>query len=147
MNQETVGIKGWVTTRLIHADGTEEVQEFPNLVVTTGDTYICNCMIGSPPTIMNAMAVGTSSTAASAGQTALVAEVGRVALTSTTLATNVITYVANFPAGTATGSLNEAGIFNNVSTGGIMLCRTVFAATVVKASTDILQITWTVTVT
>ena len=90
------------------------------------------------------MAVGSSSTAAATSQTALGTELGRVALDSTSRATNTITYVATFPAGTGTGSITEAGILNAGSTGN-MLCRTVFGV-VTKASGDTVVITWNVTV-
>ena len=95
-------------------------------------------------TAMSHMAVGTSSTAAGAGDTALLAESARVALTSTTVTTNQVAYVATFGAGVGTAALTEAGILNN-STGGTLLCRTVFSV-VNKGANDSLTITWTVTV-
>jgi hypothetical protein len=55
-----------------------------------------------------------------------------------------VTYVATFPAGTGTGAVTEAGIFN-ASSSGTMLCRTVFPV-VNKQSGDSMTITWTVTV-
>jgi hypothetical protein len=56
----------------------------------------------------------------------------------------VATYVASFPAGTGTGAVTEAGIFN-ASSGGTMLCRTVFSV-VNKGADDAMSITWTITV-
>jgi hypothetical protein len=53
-------------------------------------------------------------------------------------------YVASFPAGTGTGAIVEAGLFN-ASSGGDMLCRTTFAV-VNKGANDSITITWTVTV-
>jgi phage-related tail protein len=88
--------------------------------------------------------VGTSSTAAAAGQTALVSESARGALTSTTVTNNEIAYVETFAAGTATAALTEAGIFD-ASSGGDMLCRTVFSV-VNKGANDSMTITWTITV-
>jgi hypothetical protein len=49
-----------------------------------------------------------------------------------------------FPAGTATGAITEAGIFN-AATGGTMLCRTTFPV-INKGSADSLAVTWVVTV-
>lgn len=115
-----------------------------NLVVTTGLNYIASRMKDATATAMSHMAVGTSSTAASAGQTALVAETARVALTSTTVTTNSVAYVATFNAGTGTGALTEAGILNAASV-GTLLCRTVFSV-VNKGANDSMTITWTVTV-
>ena len=93
---------------------------------------------------MSHMAVGTNNTAAAAGQTALSAETARVALTSTTVSTNTVTYAATFGAGTGTGALVEAGILN-ASSSGTMLCRTVYT-TVNKGSSDSMTVTWVITV-
>ena len=71
-------------------------------------------------------------------------EGGRVALSGSVVSTNTITYTATFPAGTGTGAVTEAGIFN-ASSGGTMLCRTTFPV-VTKGSGDTLAITWVVTV-
>ena len=95
-------------------------------------------------TAMSHMAIGTGSTAAAAGDSALGAEAGRVALTSTTVSSNEVAYVATFGAGTGTGAITEAGILN-ASSSGTLLCRTVFSV-VNKGSADSMTITWTVTV-
>jgi len=113
-----------------------------NLVVDTGLAYIADRMADAAESAMSHMAVGTGSTAAASGDTALGTEAGRVALTSTTQTNEDVVYVATFSAGTATGALTEAGILNAAS-GGTLLCRTVFS-TVNKGSSDSLQITWTV---
>ena len=118
-----------------------------NLVVTTGLVYIAARMTDTnSPTDMSHMAVGTSNTAAAAGQTALGAEVARVALTGGEGApsTNTIVYTASFPAGTGTGALTEAAVLN-ASSSGTMLCRTVFS-TVNKGADDSVTVTWTVTI-
>jgi len=116
----------------------------PNLVVTAGKNYIASRMKDASATAMTHMAIGTGSTAAAAGNTALGSEAGRVALTSTTVTSNAVAYVATFPAGTGTGAITEAGILN-ASSSGTLLCRTVFSV-INKASADTLGITWTVTV-
>jgi hypothetical protein len=116
----------------------------PNLVVTAGKNFIASRIVGTASPIMSHMAIGSSSTAADVANTALGAELGRVALTSGTAASGVVQYVASFPAGTGTGGVQEAGIFN-ASSGGTMLCRTVFAV-VNKGSDDSMTITWRVTV-
>jgi hypothetical protein len=95
-------------------------------------------------TAMSHMAVGTGSTAAAAGDSALGSEAERNALTSTTVSGADITYVATFAAGEGTGALTEAGLFN-ASSSGDMLCRTVFPV-VNKGQNDQMSVTWTVTV-
>jgi hypothetical protein len=90
------------------------------------------------------MAVGSSSTAPANGDTALGGELGRVALTSSTASGAIATYIATFPAGTGTGAVVEAGIFN-ASSSGTMLCRTTFSV-VNKGADDAMSITWAITV-
>ena len=141
---ETLKAKGQVKLELTRADGTVETVDIKNLVVTTGLNYIVSRMKDTTQTAMSHMAIGSGSTAASAGNTALGTELGRVALTSTTVSTNTIQYVASFPAGTGTGTVYEAGIFN-ASSAGTLLCRTVFGI-VTKDAGDSLAITWTITV-
>jgi len=117
--------------------------EVPNLVVTTGLAFIASRMKDTTDTAMSHMAIGTGTTAAAAGNTALVTEVARVALTSTTVTANATAYVASFGAGVGTGAITEAGILNAESV-GTLLCRTVFDV-VNKGANDTLQITWTIT--
>ena len=119
------------------------VQEVPNLVVTAGKNYVAD-RIKNNSTVMSHMAIGTGSTAAAAGNTALGSESARTALTSSTVSSNEIVYVDTFAAGVGTGAITEAGIFN-ASSGGTMLCRTVFSV-VNKGASDAMTITWTVTV-
>ena len=122
----------------------EVVQEIPNLVVTAGKNFVASRMKDTTKAAMTHMAIGTNNTTAAVGQTALSAEVTRGALTSTTVSTNTIAYVETFAVGTGTGAIVEAGVFN-ASSGGTMLCRTVFAV-VNKGSADAMTITWTITV-
>lgn len=124
----------------------KDKRDVNNLVVAVGKAYIASRMTSNSNVIMSHMSVGGGNVAASTSDTLLVGEVGRVALDSTTLVNNTITYVATFPAGTGTGSLTEAGIFNNPSANsGTMLCRTRFDV-VNKAAADTIVITWNVTV-
>lgn len=141
---DSLKMTGSLRAVVTNSDGVVvQEQEIKNLVVTTGLNYVASRMKDASATAMSHMAVGTTATAASAGQTALVAEAARVAATSTVTA-NSIAYVASFPAGTGTGTLVEAGIFND-PTAGTMLSRTA-SINVVKGALDTLTITWTLTV-
>lgn len=138
-------LKGHLTVNLIAEDGSiKETQSIPNLVVTTGKVFVASRMAGTSANVMSHMAIGTSNTAAAAGDTALDSEVARVALTSTTANSNDVTYVATFPANTPSSAAGvvEAAILN-ASSNGTMLCRTVFSV-INKAPTDSLSITWVV---
>ena len=101
------------------------VQETDNLVVTAGKNWVADRM-NNANTVMTHMALGTSTTAAAAGQTALVAELDRNGLTSTTVSTNTVAYACTWAAGDGTGAITEAGIFD-AGSGGDMLARTVFS--------------------
>ena len=145
MINDSIKVTGELKLTLTRPDGNVKHEVIiPNLVVTTGKSYIASRMKDASATAMSHMAIGTGNTAAAAGNTALGSEAGRVALTSTTVTNNDVAYVATFPAGTGTGALTEAGIFN-ASSSGTLLCRTVFSV-INKASADTLGITWTVTV-
>ena len=133
-----------LTGKLTIALNDEIVQEVPNLVVTAGKEYVASRIKDATTTAMSHMAIGTGSTPAAAGNTALGSESARTGLTSTTVSGADIVYVDTFAAGTGTGAITEAGIFN-ASSGGDMLCRTVFSV-VNKGASDAMTITWTVTV-
>ena len=136
-------MKGSLQVRL----NDEVVREVDNLVVTAGKGYVASRMksdASGGSAIMSHMGIGSGSTSAAAGATALGSQLGRVALTSTGISGAVLTYTASFAAGTGTGAVTEAGLFN-ASSSGTMLCRTVFSV-VNKGSSDSMTITWTVTV-
>ena len=133
-----------MTGHLSIAINNDVVQEIPNLVVTDGKEYVASRMKDASVSAMSHMAIGTGSTAAAAGNAALGSEAARNALTSTAVSGTTVTYIATFSAGTGTGAITEAGLFN-ASSSGVMLCRTVFAV-VNKGSSDSMTITWSVTV-
>ena len=132
-----------LTGALTIALNDEVVQETKNLVVTAGKNWVADRM-NDANTVMTHMAVGTGTTAAAAGNTTLVTENDRNALTSTTVTGNAIAYVATWAAGDGTAALTEAGLFDAASAGD-MLARTVFSV-VNKGAADSMTITWTITV-
>lgn len=145
MFTESVNVKGNLEVILLDETGKQkDYRKVNNLVVAVGKDVIASRLVGNTLAVMSHMAVGSSSTTAVTSQTGLGVELGRVALDSTARASNTITYVATFPAGTGTGALTEAGILN-ASSSGNMLCRTVFGV-VTKAAGDTVVITWNVTV-
>lgn len=137
---DQLAMKGHLTIAL----NGEAVQEVPNLVVTTGKNFVASRIKDTTDAAMSHMAIGSGTTAAAAGDTALGTELDRQALTSTTVTNNTITYVATFGAGDGTGAVTEAGLFNAAS-GGSLLCRTVFNV-VNKGASDSMTITWVVTI-
>jgi hypothetical protein len=152
MELQDTGIKmiGDVNIKIFGQDGSlKEERQVKNLVVSVGKTYIANRMqSNSIQSVMNTMAIGTSSATPAVGNTTLGVEAGRVALASFSASSNQVTATATFPAGTGTGAITEAGIFNPASAGGAggnMLCRTTFPV-VNKAAGDSIAVTWVITV-
>lgn len=135
---------GRLSVVLTDEDGNvKDTRDINNLVVSDGLDYIASRMKDATATAMGYMAIGTNNTAASASDTTLGTELDRNALTSTTVTSNEVAYVASWAAGDGTGAITEAGLFN-ASSGGDMLARTVFSV-VNKAANDTLSITWTIT--
>jgi len=94
---------------------------------------------GSPS--FNFVAIGSGDGAAAAGNTALGSEAARgqgdYAYTDDTAA---FTVAETFAAGTATGSINETGLFNSGATGQLFARQTF--GTILKGAADTLTITW-----
>lgn len=143
--KETIQAQGHVRIARFNAAGALVEEHFvENLLVQTGLNYIASRLKDATATVMSHMALGAGTAAASNGQTALVTELGRVAMTSTTLSANVVTYTATFSPATATGAVTEAAIFNAASA-GTMLNRVAFPV-VNKQAGDTVAVTWTVTI-
>ena len=150
MINEKLKLSGQVNIVLRDASGQiKEKREIKNLVVNNGLAYIASRMTGTSKSVMSHMALGSGTTAASAGQSDLITILGsRESLDSTSISgsnSEKVVYVAAFEAGDATGAVTEAGIFNAGSAGsGDMLCRTTFNV-VNKAADDTMTVTWTIT--
>lgn len=124
--------------------GLKSSETVDNLVVTSGLSFIASRMNDASATTMSHMAIGSGVTAPVLANTTLGTELGRVALSNTSVTANAVTYVATFGSGVGTGAITEAGLFN-AGSAGTMLCRTVFAV-VNKSAFDTLVITWVVTI-
>ena len=133
-----------LTGHLVISVNDEVVQDIPNLVVTAGKGYVASRMKDATTTAMSHMAIGTGSTAAAAGDTALGSESARVAMAGTAVSGAVVTYTATFPAGTGTAAITEA-ILVNAASSGTILARTVFPV-INKSASDSCSISWAVTV-
>ncbi len=145
--RDDANLKGQLEIVLRDKNGKiKERRKERNLIVNTGLNAILDRLVGTSEAVMSHMGLGSSSTAAAAGQTALVSQLGsREAIDSSTVTGSSVAYVCTFEAGDATGTITEAGIFN-ASSGGTMLCRSVFSS-ITKGANDSLNVTWTITVT
>jgi hypothetical protein len=143
--QEDLKVKGELA--IVVRDSLGNIKQslhVPNLVVSVGKTYIASRMVGTSSTVMSHMSIGTGTATPTVGDTTLGTEAGRVALSTFTSSSNSVTATATFPAGTGTGAITEAGIFN-ANSSGVMMCRTTFPV-VNKAAGDSIAITWVITV-
>jgi len=137
-------------------------REVPNLVVASGKEHIASRVArivgpsgtfsanleanGNISAVMNCMALGGDSTAVVVGDDELKKEMGRQGFSSTTRTTSAISYISVFGPGLATGTIKEAGVFNqNVANFGNMLCRTTFSD-LTKGGSDSLTVTWVITI-
>lgn len=121
----------------------------PNMVVTSGKEAIADRLIDTSTAVMSHMAIGEDDGTIlplAASNTNLGDIAGsRVAFSGSPSRTGaVVTYSATFGAGVSTGAITEAGIFN-ASSGGDMLCRTIFPV-VNKEAGDSMTINWNVTI-
>ena len=112
MIKDNLKLRGDVSIVLKSANGSvKDSRAIKNLVVNDGLNFIVSRMKDTTQGAMSHMAVGSSTTAAAAGQTDLVSILGsREALDSTAVSTNTVTYVSSFEAGEGTGAVTEAGI-------------------------------------
>jgi hypothetical protein len=116
-----------------------------NLIVDQGLNIIRNLLTGigdDDYRRIDKMAVGTGSTAVSAGQTTLVGEVYRTAVTDYDVSTSKrVIFVLNLPTTAANSvTLREVGLFNGA---GTMFARFVHAAITKTASKSVVY-TWTI---
>jgi hypothetical protein len=146
MVNDSFKIKGDVKICVLDQNNNlKDEREIKNLVVATGKSYIAQRMTANTTNIMSHMGVGSGNVAPTTSDTVLNTETDRIVFdTNPSVTSNVITYVTTFPAGNATGTIAEAGIFNAVS-GGTMLCRTNFNE-INKGASDVIVITWNITV-
>ena len=130
--------------RLYGPDGKlKEYREVHNAVTTAGKQGVADQILAAPTLAkMGWMAIGTGTPAA----TLLGAEVARVAFTSKLRSGAIVTVIGDYPAGTGTGALTEAGTFDVVTANTVNMWMSASFSTINKGAADTLSITWTLTV-
>ena len=140
--------KGVLNIKLFDADGNviQESEEH-NLIVNSGIALMAGLLDGSQTAYINAIAIGTGTTAPATSQTALVTEVMRVGSTNSLTTTSVTNDTAQFVSTFSFSSsyaITEAGLFNSTTaSSGTMLSRVEFSAYNVVSGNS-MQITYTV---
>jgi hypothetical protein len=120
----------------------EETKE--NIIVNTGLERVAKLLNGVSSTYFRAIAVGTGTTGALVGNTALVTEVTRATATLTYEASYKAKFEYTFTFG-GSYAITEAGLFDSATvSGSTMLNRTTFSA---KNVSTVVQLIATVTIT
>ena len=149
MVNDNIKAIGNLEVKLLNSDGQEiDKRVLKNTVVHVGKNYITTRMMSNVQPVMSHMCIGVANIAPTTSQTLLLGENARVTLDSNTITNNTVTYVATFGAGVPLGgaTVAEAAIFNNnTANTGTMLCRVRFNE-VNKGNSDIIVITWNVTI-
>jgi len=143
--KDTLTVKGKVHVLLTDENGKVKKEEHgDNLVVTVGKAFVASALIAASASPFTHVACGSSSTVAALANTTLGSELARVAATTSNPTTVTSLFVAAFPAGTGTGTIEEVGIFNN-AIDGTMFSR-YLTGSYVKSAGDTLTVSWTITV-
>ena len=147
--RDGVGMRGTMVLELFDKFGIcRERREVHNTVTTLAHKMAADQLLTAPAVVTPGwMEVGTGS-GQGAGDSTLDAFIAasRTALDSKTRGANaIITMVCTFPAGTGTGAITEAGIFNVVTANTTDLITYADFAVINKGAGDALIITWTLT--
>ena len=145
--KDAVTVTGQVLFQEILEDGTLGEAQRHNTVVTTGKNWIASRCAGGSSNVTHA-AIGNTATAVTVADTALGNELARITVdvAGGTVSNNTITFTATFPAGTGTGVVSEAGLFNAAS-GGTMIARVADGSVIMnKKATSAMKITWVLTI-
>lgn len=146
--RDALPIRGIVTLRLLSPRDGSVVRELTiehedtgdNIVTNAGRAHIIDRLQGSSAPVANYIAIGTGTTAAAAGDTALGTEVARVIGTLSQPNAYTDRLTATIPAGTGTGSITECGRLNAAAS-GTLVGRRVFTA-ITKGASNALQVTY-----
>jgi hypothetical protein len=142
-------LKGHMTCELFDGEGKLKAKrEVHNTVTVLCHQMAADQLLASPAVAKPGwMEVGTGS-GQDANDSTLATYIAssRTALDSKTRGANaIITMVCTFPAGTGTGAITEAGVFNVVTQNTTDLLLYASFAAVNKGAADSLVITWTLT--
>lgn len=128
-----------------------DYRKVDNVVVTAGRSYVLSRIQSSTPQtdVINAIAVGTSTTAPATGDTLLASEALRLSIATFVtggLTNNPPSWQAQVTFGTAQANttLGEAGIFNQTGANVQTMLSHVTYATINKTNTNTLAISYTI---
>lgn len=136
-------VKGRVRLTIRDAKTGEVIEERPwreNLVTNAGIAWFIALIHGDAPAPLTHEAVGSGTTPAAAGDTALEMEIGRVAFTDSYTTSTTVSFVTFFSSSDCAGTWNETGLFTAAS-GGTLVARNILSPSVTKNSTNTVTVT------
>ena len=122
MLKSTIKLTGKLVIKKLNESNEVVYQtEVDNLVVTSGKEFVASRIANNDYSVMGYMAIGDDASNPALSQTSLVNELARVAVSGAPeINGSTVTFSATFGAGTGTGSIVEAGIFNTSSSSTII---------------------------
>lgn len=152
---DIIRLRGCYEIELLGPNGEQleprQYYKVDNVVVTAGRSYVLSRLVsGAAQTdVINAIAVGTSTTAPATGDTLLASEALRLQIASwvtTGLTANPPSWQAQvtFATNQANTTLGEAGIFNNTNANVQTMLSHVTFATINKTTSNTLAISYTI---
>jgi len=147
--KETFSTAGRMVAELYGPDGAlKDRRDVENTVTTLGHKMAADQWLAAPSVVTPGwMEVGTG-TGQGAGDSTLATYIAgsRTALDSKTRGANaIVTMACTFAAGTGTGAITEAGVFNVVTENTTDMILVASFAAINKGADDSLVVTWTAT--
>lgn len=152
-HQDYIKLRGCLEIALLDAKDGRELQrvKIDNVVVTSGRSYVLSRLLSSSPQtdLINAIAIGTSTTAPATGDVTLNSESLRVSIASFVtagLTNNPPSWQAQctFLTNQANTTLGEAGLFNSTSSNVQTMLSHVTYSTINKTTSNTLAISYTI---
>ena len=143
-----IGMTGNMVVELFGENGRlKDKREVHNVDTTLAHAMVSNRISASPTIVVPGwmeLGTGTGQTAASTTLASYIVD-SRTALDSSVAVAAVLTMICTFPAGTGTGAVTEAGVFNVVTQNTTDLLTYAEFSVINKGAGDSLVVTWTLT--
>lgn len=153
--KESVELLGTVTIRQFEGDISEgkliSEETHKNLIVSTGKAYIASRLLSHLNSTVAGgdiirLALGSGTTPPALNDITLQSQLDSKPFSSPpTISNSTVTFIADFPPGSATGAVSEAGLFNGKTPTPVMLNRVVFPVKN-KSQYDSFQVIWAITI-
>ncbi len=137
---------GAIDFRIYNADGSLDQRVVKkNLVVTNGLGLAVSRLSSNGSNALSHMGIGSGTLAPTLADTDLQTSIVRRVFDTAggSVVGSVVTYYCTYPAGTGTGTISEAGLFNALAA-GTMFSRITFPP-MTKSASQSLAASWTVT--